>query len=109
MNSSEIFNLEPFSVNSVDKTKILDSLLSTLTKHHYDKCHEYKRMLDSVGFNPKAVVNYAEQPFLPVRLFKTHNLFSINKDEISKTMTSSGTSGQQVSKIYIDKEAFVNL
>ena len=78
MNITDIFSLEPFSVNFEDKTKILDSLLSGLTKHHYDKCHEYKRMLDSFGFNPRAVVNYAEQPFLPVRLFKTHNLYSIN-------------------------------
>ena len=34
---------------------------------------------------------------------------SIDKNEISKTMTSSGTSSQQVSKIYIDKgfEAYI--
>ena len=44
-----------------------------------------------------------EQPMIPVRLFKEYELFSVPRGEIVKTMTSSGTSGQKVSKIFLDK------
>ena len=47
---------------------------------------------------------YEKLPFLPVRLFKEFELRSCEKDEIVKTMTSSGTTGQQVSRIFLDRE-----
>jgi len=42
-------------------------------------------------------------PPLPVRLFKDYELLSCDRSEVAKTMTSSGTSGQAVSKIFLDK------
>ena len=48
--------------------------------------------------------NYDHLPFLPVRLFKKYKLLSIREEKIIKIMNSSGTSGQEVSKIYLDKE-----
>ena len=48
--------------------------------------------------------DYVNLPFLPVRVFKEMDLRSCNEDEVFKTITSSGTSGQAVSKIYLDKE-----
>jgi phenylacetate-coenzyme A ligase PaaK-like adenylate-forming protein len=41
-------------------------------------------------------------------LFKELDLISIDRSEIFKTMTSSGTTGQAVSKIYLDKETASN-
>ena len=40
---------------------------------------------------------------MPVRLFKYFDLLSVPKDSIVKTMTSSGTSGLNVSRIFLDK------
>jgi hypothetical protein len=45
-----------------------------------------------------------EHPALPVRLFKEYDLSSIDKSSVARTMTSSGTTGQQVSRIYLDKD-----
>ena len=61
-------------------------------------------MLDALGFKIKKKHHFSLIPFLPVRLFKLHELFSIPKTQIIKTMTSSGTSGQEVSKIFLDKK-----
>ena len=44
--------------------------------------------------------DFYAMPFIPVSLFKMFNLLSIPKEQIFKTMTSSGTSGQAVSKIF---------
>ncbi|MDB9701041.1 acyl-protein synthetase, partial [Gammaproteobacteria bacterium] len=43
-----------------------------------------------------------EIPALPVRMFKLHDLISLDPNQIFKTLHSSGTSGQSVSKIYLD-------
>ena len=43
-------------------------------------------------------------PYIPVRLFKMLELKSIEKKDIFKTLTSSGTSGQAVSQIFLDKD-----
>ena len=47
-------------------------------------------------------------PFLPVRLFKEFELRSVPKEEIAKTMTSSGTTGQQKSQIFVDRTTSAN-
>ena len=41
---------------------------------------------------------------MPVRIFKKYNLISSDKKNIVKTMTSSGTSSGEYSKIFLDKE-----
>ena len=105
MGKDNFFDIEPFSLGRAEKSDFLNKSLSELTKHHYQNCMQYKRMIESVGFDVDAFVPYPELPYLPVRLFKMHDLYSVDAASISKTMTSSGTSGQQVSKIFVDKES----
>jgi len=45
-----------------------------------------------------------EIPMLPVGLFKDMDLISIPGNKVFKTMTSSGTKGQTVSRIYLDRD-----
>ena len=104
----EILKLEPFSLNSKEKNDFLVGILSDLTVHHLTNCFEYSSIIKSMGFNLENVRNIDEFPFLPVRMFKKFSLKSISDKEIVKTMTSSGTTGQQVSRIYIDRETARN-
>ena len=55
------------------------------------------------GIDSEALKTLEQVPYLPVRLFKEFDLLSIDRSEAFKTMTSSGTTGQQVSKIYLDR------
>ena len=96
--------LSPFSLYKNEKRKLLSSLLVNLTTKHYNNSISYKNVLDSLNFNVNNINSYFDIPFLPVRVFKEYELLSVPKSEIVKTMTSSGTSGQSVSKIYLDKE-----
>jgi phenylacetate-coenzyme A ligase PaaK-like adenylate-forming protein len=98
-----ILNISPYSLNKEEKEKLLSEKLIALTKMHYEKCDKYKKMLDSVEVSPDKIKNYYDIPFLPVSLFKEMDLMSIPKEETFKTITSSGTTGQAVSKIYLDK------
>lgn len=104
MEYNKILEITPFSLDKIEKCKILTKGLKELSKHHIDKCKEYKKMMQTVGYDELEVKSYYDLPFLPVSLFKELELKSIADEEIFKTMTSSGTTGQAVSKIYLDKE-----
>lgn len=108
MDLSSILNILPYSLKKHDKEELLNLFLNSLSKFHYDNCPSYTKMMDVVNFNVNKEENYSKLPFLPVRLFKMFDLKSIEKEDIIKTMTSSGTSGQAVSKIYLDKETSSN-
>lgn len=105
---NNILKIEPYSLNKSQKKIFLTDCLTKLTQYHYNNCPEYKKILDAEDFKIKEIIDYCELPFLPVRLFKEYDLMSIDKNDIQKTMTSSGTSGQKVSKIYLDKETSAN-
>lgn len=104
MNIAELLNISPYSLCKTEKQEVLNSFLTTLTRHHYNGCEAYNKMMNGIGYDPYKEYNYTELPFLPVRLFKMMDLLSVKKEEIVKTMTSSGTSGQAVSRIYLDRE-----
>lgn len=99
----DILSISPFSLDKHEKGKLLDKKLKQLTLLHYQKCEEYKKIIDAIGVNPNDIVSYYDIPFIPVSLFKELDLLSVDKSEVFKTMTSSGTTGQAVSKIYLDK------
>ncbi len=99
----DYLNLDPFSADRTTKQEELTRVLVSLSCHHEQNCPEYARFLKMSGCNLNAITSYDDLPFLPVRLFKEYELCSCAKGDIVKTMTSSGTTGQQVSKIYLDK------
>ena len=108
MSFDELLLLTPYSLSKQEKTLMLTAQLGELTKLHYSKSDSYKKMLDAIGFDVNSISSYVDIPFLPVRMFKELNLSSIPPEEIVKTMTSSGTTGQQVSKIFLDRETSAN-
>lgn len=108
MTFDDILAIPPYSLNEVEKDKLLTERLLDLTHHHLGSCTEYKRMLDATGFMIGDVQYYKDLLFLPVRLFKELELKSVPQEDVVKTMTSSGTTGQAVSKIYLDKTTSSN-
>lgn len=103
MDYSEILTIPPYSLGKTEKTKLLTERIKQLTLHHMECCKEYRQMVECIGFDAEQAETYYEYPFLPVSLFKELSLMSVPKEEIFKMMTSSGTTGQLVSKIYLDK------
>lgn len=101
--AATLSNTPPFALDRSSKTPLLNDAVSKLTQHHYASCPEYKRILDKIGFALDGNTDLIDYPFLPVRLFKDNSLKSIPDDAVIKTMTSSGTTGQNVSKIFLDR------
>ena len=106
MEYSEMLEHKPYELDKEAKNRLLTKRLVELTGHHMAQCNLYNNMMDSIGMTPgrlEEVTSYEELPFLPVRLFKELKLLSVPMEEVFKTMTSSGTTGQRVSKIYLDR------
>ncbi len=101
---NDILNIAPYSLDKTEKSKIMNDVLHDLTLHHINHCPAYKKMLLAQGITENNIPYFSELPFLPVRLFKEYDLRSVANEDIVKTMTSSGTTGQAVSKIFLDKE-----
>ena len=104
MDIQEILNIEPYSMDKEQKREMLNARLRELTKWHYANCEPYKHMMDAMGLDVNNLPEYEALPFLPVRLFKELELRSCKPEDVIKTMTSSGTTGQQVSRIFLDRE-----
>jgi phenylacetate-coenzyme A ligase PaaK-like adenylate-forming protein len=100
----EFHNIAPYSLNQGQKTELYKKSLYELTKYHYEKCGEYKKIVNMLNYDHNKFSCPADQPMIPVRLFKEYDLLSVPKGEIVKIMTSSGTSNQTVSKIFLNKE-----
>ena len=109
---SDILNpfleIPPYSLPRGEKDALHADALGMLTRLHYDRCEAYKNIVSLFGFDPTVSHAVEEIPLLPVRLFKEFDLLSVDLSEIVKTLTSSGTSGQKVSKVFLDKETTRN-
>ena len=108
MTYEDVLALPPFGVGRAEKQELLRGELLRLTEQHRAHCAPYARMMESVCFSAADVRSVEDIPFLPVRLFKELELRSVAAEDVFKTMTSSGTTGQQVSRIFLDRKTAAN-
>lgn len=98
------FGSGPYSWDKAKKGAELSAKLRELTEWHRGRCTPYERILDRLGMDTSSIGRYEDMPFLPVPLFKTMELKSVSNEDVFKTLTSSGTTGQAVSRIFLDRE-----
>jgi hypothetical protein len=104
MNLNELFDIEQYSLSKSNKQLVLLELLNKLHIHHLENCKDYTKIVNTFFGNNLEFTRLEDFPFLPVSIFKNHQIRSIPEDKVFKILTSSGTTGQQVSRIYLDKE-----
>jgi hypothetical protein len=91
-----------------NKNILFLKLISKLTKFHYQKCYNYKKILKGIKFSFKKKYKLSDLPFVPIKIFKNFELLSTDKKNIIKVLRSSGTSGNNTSKIFLDKTNSIN-
>ena len=94
-----------YSLAQEEKQAILTKRLRALTQLHVERCEPYGRILRGLGCDTGAIGSLDALPMIPVGLFKSHALRSIADDRVFKVVTSSGTTGAAVSRIYLDAAA----
>ena len=100
----EILKLSPYSLAKNEKENLFDQKIHELNSYHAQNCPEYGRILSALKYDHEHRPHFHKSPFLPVKLFKYYDLLSVPRKSVFKILTSSGTSGQAVSKIFLSKE-----
>ncbi|MDR1548179.1 MAG: acyl-protein synthetase [Hungatella sp.] len=104
MDYEGILSRKPFSAAKDEKKLMYGEWLTELTDYHRKHCHSYGQLLKHLMIPEHGQLGEKEIPMLPVGLFKDMDLISIPDNKVFKTMTSSGTKGQRVSRIYLDRD-----
>jgi len=103
--TEDFLSNKPYGLDQIEKESTLLPLLSELTQSHNAACPEYSKVLKALNYSSTFDFSSIDEiPFLPVRLFKEYKLASIADDDVIKVLTSSGTTSQSVSKIYLDRD-----
>lgn len=100
---NDMMNWPVYGLNRKRKEPMMLGAMQSLNKHHQEACPAYRQILEKL-WNDQNFASIDALPFLPVRLFKHERLLSVPQSDVVKTMTSSGTSGQSVSQIFLDKQ-----
>lgn len=103
MTVDEAIAAPQYSFDQGQKESFLLDELGRLERLHQDRCAEYGRIAEVLGHGDEWR-GLTELPHLPVGLFKSHLLSSVPEDEVVRTMVSSGTTGQAVSRIVLDRD-----
>jgi len=93
---------DPFSLIKKDKDELFLPALKELHQIHLDSCPDFKKIALIISKNK--TIYLEDFPFLPVRLFKEFELISVDRINIKKILTSSGTTGTMPSKIFLDSD-----
>ena len=92
--TQDIFNIK----SSSD----FEDLTFQIFKHQFKNNRVYRSFCDLLYKNPSDIGSIGEIPFLPIQFFKSHKVICSTSD-IEKVFTSSGTSGNQLSKHYVSE------
>ncbi len=105
MSTDLLMSMPQYSLAQRDKERLLVARLNELHLQHHQASDVYARVTDAIfpGFTTASAT--FDLPWIPVGLFKSHRLISIPDEELFKTLTSSGTSGDPVSRVYLDRDS----
>ena len=97
-----IFKKNPFSMKQSKKEKWFLNNQKILSNYHFKNCAEYKNIANSFFKKTVEINNSSELPYVHAEIFKEYNLTSINKTNLTNSITSSGTSSKNKSIINLD-------
>lgn len=98
-----LMKLPPFGLEPKEKADALLPAVQEELAHHYEHCRPFGRWCDRRGFDPhRPIDDLADVPFLPVSIFKRLSLRSVPEDQVVRVLSSSATSSQIPSTVFLD-------
>ena len=102
--SDSFFDDDPFAWNKSKKNSIFIKCFNNLNQYHYKNCDKYKNILDALNAKKNSEERLDSFPYLPVNIFKADEYITGSKKNIFKTLHSSGTTGSNLTKIFLSRE-----
>ena len=101
---NDLVKEKPYNLKSHVKKKYFLPNLLKLLEHHKKKSKEFKKIINHFNYKYNKNTHIKDFPYIPVRIFKKFNLKSIFDNQVHRILHSSGTTGNQVSNISLDKK-----
>ena len=92
-----------YALPQAEKESRLLPILRELCGDVAARCPPYSRFLDRLGTRPETWQTLADVPPLPAAMFKRFLLSAVPPEQVVRQLHSSATTGQQPSRIVIDK------
>ena len=87
-----ILRLEPFVLNSEQKSKLFIEAMNAAFRHHMENNELFRNYCKNFGFtvgcSPVALSDY---PYIPVNILKNQRLTSVHGNRITAILSSSAT------------------
>ncbi len=80
------------NIFSIATEQDFEQMALALFRYQAERCAPYRQYIELLGINPHKVTHIDEIPFLPIELFKTHDVYC-GEAEPEKVFTSSSTTG----------------
>lgn len=93
----------PYGFTLEEKNETFLNMMNAVCNHHLQNCRPYRDIIRGRGEEQAPYKNIEDIPWLPVQLFKSTRLASIPEEDVTSVLTSSGTTSQTVSQIFVDK------
>jgi hypothetical protein len=99
----ELIGGPQYAAAQAEKDARLTPILAVLCRDMADRCPAYRRFLEKLGGDINAWRTVADIAPLPAAMFKHFLLSAIPSERVVRELQSSSTTGQQPSRIVIDK------
>jgi phenylacetate-coenzyme A ligase PaaK-like adenylate-forming protein len=100
---SDLIRGPQYELKQAEKDARLTPILGRLCATMAANCEPYRLFLDRAGTPPETWREVADVPALPVSMFKRFALVAVPPEKVVRELHSSSTTGQQPSRVFIDK------
>ena len=104
---SRIWEYGVYDLTESERESVLLPIIKEQLKGALKNSH-IQSYFDKISVNPDEISSLDNVPWVPVTMFKEFNLATVPQEEIVKILRSSGTTGQQTSKIPLNKITIQN-
>jgi len=104
---SRIWDYDVYSLTELERDSILLPIIREQVRNALINPHILS-YFEKISVNPDEISSLKDVPWVPVTMFKEFNLATVPPENIVKILRSSGTTGQQTSKIPLDKTTIQN-
>jgi hypothetical protein len=96
--------MAPYALGPAEKDPLMVAALGELTRLHAERCAPYRRILDGAFEGWERAARTCDMPWLPVGIFKSHDLRSVPEADVFKIVASSGTTTGSPSRVALDRD-----
>ena len=90
----QLISQAPFNLTQAEKEPLFHAAMKEAFTHHVSSNPLFERYCSKKSLDLNSFPNdLSELPYIPVNIFKSKNLSSVSKENITKTLHSSATSG----------------